>query len=60
MHSGQTDLMEKSTLPAKEERAAAPQEIEPLDSFARRHIGPNGEQKESMLRDRSASTISIH
>ncbi len=50
MHSGQTDLMEKSTLPAKEERAAAPQEIEPLDSFARRHIGPNGEQKESMLR----------
>ena len=50
MHSGQTDLIEKSTLLAKEERSAAPQKIEPLDSFARRHIGPNGEQKESMLR----------
>ena len=33
MHSGQTDLMEKSTLLAKEERSAAPQEIEPLDSL---------------------------
>jgi glycine dehydrogenase len=49
MHSGQTDLIEKTALPAKEERLSTPKKIEPFDSFARRHIGPNGEQIEAML-----------
>ncbi len=49
MHSGETELMEKSPSSGAQNRSFSDRENARLDSFSRRHIGPNSRQIDEML-----------
>ena len=49
MHSGETELTEKLAAAGAQNRSPSAQETARLDSFARRHIGPNPQQINELL-----------